>query len=107
MVARREISEISAGYAVEKWSAVDDDGDDVDPGRANWDDHLTFTATRWKLLEASLVGVPADGLASVRSLGAGHDTITDIRGRMQVRQRMAQRQRMFNAQQAAFGNGDE
>lgn len=108
MVARGELSGISARYRVDTWGpVVDPDGDVVDPARANWDDDLVFTAVRWQLLEASLVGVPADSLASVRSLGGAHDTVADIRGRMQVRQRMAQRQRMFNAQQAAFGNGDE
>src|SRR5437899_8299906 len=64
--------------------------------RVRWDDNLSFEATRWELLEASLVLVPADGSASVRSLGSGNhpDDLTDIRGRMLSRQRMATRQRM-------------
>jgi phage head maturation protease len=103
MVARGELSGISAGYKVERWSVTGADGDPVDESRAGWDDDLTFTATKWQLLEGSLVGVPADSLASIRSLGGGHDTITDIRGRMQVRQRMAQRQRMYDLQAATFG----
>jgi phage head maturation protease len=105
MVARGELSGISAGYRVDTWGPViDSDGDIVDPARANWDDDLTFTAVRWQLLEASLVGIPADGSASIRSrsFGGSRDTISDIRTRMHVRQRMAQRHRMHDAAQAVM-----
>jgi hypothetical protein len=53
MVARGELKGISAGYAVSDWEITDDDGDVIDPekGRISWDDKLTFTATRWQLLE--------------------------------------------------------
>jgi hypothetical protein len=49
-----------------------------------WDDsNLTFIATKWELLEASLVTVPADTSASVRSLGGDRlFDIVDIRTRM-------------------------
>lgn len=75
MVARGEIAGISAGYRVEEWTITDADGEVLDPDqdRMRWDEDLTFTATRWQLFEASLVGVPADGTAMVRSLGSGRD----------------------------------
>jgi hypothetical protein len=110
MVKRGEISGISAGYRVEEWEVSDPKGNVIDPDRVRWDDDLTFTATRWELLEASLVCVPADGSAGIRSLGGGGDRsdLTDIRGRMLSRQRMATRQSMHDAQQAAmFGMRDD
>jgi hypothetical protein len=74
MVARGEIAGISAGYQVDEWEIADADGRIIEPDRVRWDDDgLTFTATRWRLLEASLVSVPADGSASIRSLGSGSD----------------------------------
>jgi hypothetical protein len=74
MVARGEIAGISAGYRVEEWEITDEDGKVIDPDNGvRWDDDLTFTATRWELLEASLVAVPADGSAGIRSLGSGGD----------------------------------
>jgi phage head maturation protease len=92
MVSRNELTGVSAGYSVQKWEAVDSDGDAVDPLRAIWDDDSVFTAVRWMLLEASLVGVPADAMASVRSLGSGGNPIADIRARMRARQSMIFRQ---------------
>jgi hypothetical protein len=59
MVARGEITGVGAGYRVEQWLITDEDGGIVDEKSVRWDDDLTFTATRWQLLEASLVGVPA------------------------------------------------
>lgn len=74
MVARGEIAGISAGYRVEEWEITDSENNVVDPERMRWDDDgLTFTATRWQLLEASLVAVPADGSAGIRLLGSGSD----------------------------------
>jgi hypothetical protein len=75
MVARGEIAGISAGYRVDEWEIADQDGRAIDPEKemVRWDDDLTFTATRWELLEASLVAVPADGAAGIRSLGSGGD----------------------------------
>jgi phage head maturation protease len=90
MVARGEVTGISAGYRVEHWLITDDDGDIVDQKNIRWDDELTFTATRWQLFEASLVGVPADGEALVRGmpLGTGHFDLESVRARMRIRQRM-------------------
>lgn len=75
MVARGEIAGISAGYRVDEWEISDAEGKVIDPGadQMRWDEELTFTATRWQLFEASLVGVPADGTAMIRSLGSGKD----------------------------------
>jgi hypothetical protein len=71
MVARNEITGISAGYRVMSWEITDEDGTVVDPekDRIRWDDNMTFTATRWELLECSLVAVPADADAAIRSFG--------------------------------------
>lgn len=57
MVSRGELTGVSIGYRVTQWVAVtvDDKG------------HETWRATRWELLEASLVAVPADASAGVRS----------------------------------------
>jgi phage head maturation protease len=107
MVGRGEISGISAGYRVEQWEISDDDGNVLDPEtyQFRWDETgLTFTATRWELLEASLVSVPADIDAAIRSLGdLHHDDSNDARVRMEVRQRIAQRQRMHDAAQIMLG----
>jgi phage head maturation protease len=109
MVARGEIAGISAGYRVEEWEITDADGQVVDPKSMRWDDDLTFTATRWELLETSLVTVPADAGAGIRAYPGGFDralVIADLSERVQalmsVRIRMEARQRMFEAQQAMF-----
>jgi phage head maturation protease len=108
MVARGELSGISAGYRVEEWSIADADGNVIDGDRAQWDDDLTFTATRWELLECSLCSVPADSTASVRSLGGKHHIGTDdIAERMLIRTRMHARQRMLDAQSSVIGKGNE
>jgi hypothetical protein len=67
---------------------TDEDGDVVDERNTRWDDDLIFTATRWQLFEASLVGVPADGAAMVRSMSiiSGNE-IENIRARMACRAR--------------------
>jgi HK97 family phage prohead protease len=91
MVARGEVTGVSAGYRVQQWSITDDDGDIVDEKNIRWDDELTFTATRWQLFEASLVGVPADAAAAVRSLGVGFSELTNIRARMTARQNIVER----------------
>jgi phage head maturation protease len=101
MVRRGEISSLSAGYSIEKWEAKDADGNKVDPDRAGWGDDLTFTATRWTLAECSLVGVPADAMAMIRSLDGHSDDAAEVENalvRMQVRDRMYLRQRMIEAQ---------
>jgi phage head maturation protease len=106
MVRRGEISSLSAGYSIERWEARDADGNKVDPDRAGWGDDLTFTATKWTLAECSLVGVPADALAMIRSLDGHSDDATaveDARVRMMCRDRMYLRQNMLEAQ-ASFSD---
>jgi hypothetical protein len=111
MVSRGEISGVSAGYRVLEWEITDEDGDIIDPDKAQWSwddsDRLTYTAMRWELLECSLVCIPADADAMVRSLGGDHSELMDIRARMQTRERMATRQSMYNAQARVFGDCDE
>jgi phage head maturation protease len=109
MVSRGELKGISTGYSVSKWEISDEDGDIIDPekGQIRWDDNLTFTATRWQILEASLVGVPADAASAVRSFGRGATgDLVDVRARMESRNRIATRQRMHE-RQAAIGRDDE
>ena len=93
MVQRGEIAGISAGYNVREWQITDADGKVLDPElmRINFDDDLTFTATRWELLEASLVSVPADGASYIRSFGTGKHTnlIQNIKARMRMRHKLA------------------
>jgi phage head maturation protease len=96
MVSRGELKGISAGYTVSEWQITDENGDVIDPDKTQmrWDESgLIFTATRWQLLEASLVGIPADSDSAVRSFGgaATGDLIVDVRARMQARQRMHER----------------
>ncbi|MGY3240034.1 phage head maturation protease [Bradyrhizobium sp. USDA 4448] len=69
MVARNEVRGISAGYSVQQWQISDDDGNVIDPERTriSLDYNLTFTARRWTLLEVSVVSVPADPAATIRS----------------------------------------
>jgi phage head maturation protease len=110
MVARGELKGISAGYSVSKWEISDADGNVLDPDSSpRWDeDSLTFTATRWQLLEASLVGVPADAASAVRSFGgAAIGDLVDIRARMNARNRMATRQRMYDRLARVIGGNDE
>lgn len=56
MVSRGEVTGISIGYNVRIWTLTE-----------QTDDADTWTATRWELLEVSLVPVPADPAAGVRS----------------------------------------
>lgn len=57
MVERGELTGISVGYLVHQWTRVSDDQADKDE----------WIATRWELMEVSLVPVPADPFAGVRS----------------------------------------
>lgn len=56
MVARGEVSAVSIGYSVQTWTRVGTEND-VEIWRAD----------KWELLEASLVSVPADADALIRS----------------------------------------
>jgi hypothetical protein len=105
MVERGEIKGISAGYAVSEWSITDKKGRKVKPDEISFDDDLVFEATRWALLEASLVSVPADHLSGIRSFGSAVDqpspfisnsdvrVVADAVARMNARQRMHDRAR--------------
>jgi Caudovirus prohead serine protease len=90
-VTRGTIRGISIGYRVLQWQVTNSDGDVVDPDRLRWDDSdCTFAATRWELLECSLVSVPADASAHVRSFGSsspiGTAAASEIVERMLARQ---------------------
>jgi hypothetical protein len=94
MVARGAVKTCSIGYRVDEWEVVDDDGDVVTPNQ-RWDndDTYTFIAKRWTLLESSLVAIPADADALVRSVST---RVIDPRvraslARMQARQIIASR----------------
>ncbi len=97
MVARGEITGISAGYRVDEWEIEDKDGRIIDPevDRIRFDDDLTFTATRWTLLEASLCPIPADQLSTIRVHGGDCAVPTSVFALADIRMRMATRQRMF------------
>jgi phage head maturation protease len=90
MVSRGELRSVSAGYSVEEWSIKDANGrtvdpEDVQPGDAG----LTFWAESWTLYEVSLVAIPADQSAGIRSMSIGPLTsIHVVKTRMQARARM-------------------
>ena len=58
MVQRGELRGVSIGYRVTRWAIAEADGDALE----------TRTATGWELLEVSLVPVPADADAGIRSI---------------------------------------
>ena len=94
MVRRGEISGVSAGYTIREWEITDSDGNVIDPDktRIDFSDDLTFEAVRWELLECSLVSVPADASAMVRSFGDTADNRRAIENallRMRMRSRAA------------------
>jgi hypothetical protein len=91
MIARNEITGVSAGYRIERWEISDADGNIIDPERASFDDDLTFTGIRWELLECSLVSIPADSLASIRNVGGDANSLDDVRARMTARQNITER----------------
>jgi hypothetical protein len=104
MVARGEIAGISAGYIVQEWEITDAKDRVLDPetDRISPDANLTFTATKWELLECSLVSVPADPAAVIRSLGDGVSAhLGDMLSQMTARQAAIEtRQRMLDRQHA-------
>ncbi|QOG17532.1 HK97 family phage prohead protease [Bradyrhizobium sp. SEMIA] len=95
MVERGELTSLSVGYMVNEWEVRDVDGHLLDPERDRipYGEELVFEATRWSLLEVSLVSVPADSAAMVRDLGAPPPYIRDTLARMRARQRMIGRMR--------------
>lgn len=106
MVARGELSSISAGYQVRAWEVRDGDGNVIDPDELRvWADDYEFTAVDWALLECSLVSVPADSAAGVRSAVRDFayplvpDTYERILLRMQTRQRMLDRMTRYDDRQ--------
>jgi Caudovirus prohead serine protease len=92
MIERDELSSFSVGYTVNSWAVYDNAGNLLDPerDRIRLGDDLTFEATKWSLLELSLVAVPADQAAVVRSFG-GNKSLRQLKEqafvRMQTRQR--------------------
>jgi prohead serine protease len=99
MVARSIIRGVSIGYKVSAWKIEDGDGRVIDPDRErlNWDEQYRFTAVKWELLETSLVSVPADPAALIRSrslngsAAIGADVAAEILCRMRCRSRIARR----------------
>jgi HK97 family phage prohead protease len=93
MIARGEITGVSAGYRVSEWSVSDQDGQVIDQETTPWDDSLIFTGVKWELLEVSIVAVPADSSAGIRNydLAYGDLDLTNCRARMQARQNISDR----------------
>jgi hypothetical protein len=117
LVARRMVRGVSIRYRVDKWEIKDGDGNVVDPERERllWDAQYTFKAKRWELQEASLVTVPADPDAEIRTAqaliaradgfisGSRRGRIADVREVKRIRQVMRVRQAMFNRHQVFIG----
>jgi hypothetical protein len=95
MVARGEISSTSLGYRVDEWEITDADDNIIDLERdsVSWDDDLVYTATRFQILETSLVAIPADAEALIRKLGnVDQDEVANIIAGMTARDDMRERQ---------------
>jgi HK97 family phage prohead protease len=93
MIQRGEVSAVSIGYRTMDFEITDRNGDVVDPRSSRWnEDDLTFTATRWQLVETSIVSTPADVEAAIRNIdNALPKSIfarTDTIARMKARARM-------------------
>jgi hypothetical protein len=101
MVATGMLKGVSAGYSISEFEITDPDGNIIDPEKQmRWDDsENTFTAVRWQLLEASLVGVPADAASAVRSFGGAQAGENAVLIRMQARQRMLERMSAYRDRQ--------
>jgi phage head maturation protease len=95
LVSRGTIRGVSIGYRVDEWEITDSDGKVIDPDRERlaWDAEYTFAATRWELLECSLVSVPADSSAMTRSVSTRimDPRVRAILARMHARQLIATR----------------
>lgn len=81
MVARGELKGISIGYRVSKWEIVTKE-----------EEHETWRATRWELLEVSLVPVPADASAAVRASGGQSSTATGVEAAIEEEEDMKRNQ---------------
>ena len=89
------------GYSTEDWLITDGKGNAVDPSSSRWsEDDLVFTATKWTLVEASCVSIPADPSAGMRAADlmrfdcafqSAPQNLQNIRARMQARQGMTMR----------------
>jgi len=66
MVSRGEIKGVSIGYAIRKWEITKAEGEQPE----------TRKATRWELMEVSLVPVPADPETGIRSAPGNNSTRT-------------------------------
>ena len=107
MIANGEITALSIGYRSEDFEITTPDGDVVDPAvdrAAAFRDDLTFTATRWELLEASLVTVPADSSAVIRSNLFAIDVEMPATPAQAALFRMLTRERMHARYQAALNS---
>lgn len=94
LVSRGTVRGISIGYSVSRFEITDEDGNVIDPDkdRMAWGETYTFTAKRFSLLECSIVSVPADSSAYVRSAGSFVvDSIANIKARMLARHAIATR----------------
>ena len=94
LVSRGTIRGVSIGYSVSSWIVTDSDsGDVVDSSRLRWDGEYTFTANRFSIMELSLVSVPADPLAMIRSVSTRimDPTVRAILARMHARYSIASR----------------
>jgi HK97 family phage prohead protease len=86
LVKQRIITSVSIGYLILSYrleESIDD-----------YEDLPTYVVERFQVAEVSLVGVPADASATIRSLGStASKPVRDALARMQIRQRMYARMR--------------
>ncbi|WP_082747998.1 HK97 family phage prohead protease [Bradyrhizobium macuxiense] len=98
LVANGMVPGTSIGYVVSRWRFEDEEGRELDPAhdRIPSDGSVTAWATRFELMELSLVSVPADSSAVFRA-ASGHvdpEYNRDALARAEARIRMRARQRM-------------
>jgi HK97 family phage prohead protease len=106
MVSRGEIQGCSAGYLVSRWEVRNEDDEVVDPDkdRVAWDAELRFIAKRWSLHEVSLVAVPADATAQIRSMpDSGSYAAAKSEMAQSIHSMVATRQRLIDDIEKRFG----